>query len=172
MSHKSQMQFVEYCRSIFPERFRFQRVLEIGSRNINGSVRDYFFLCDYTGLDCTPGTDVDVVSLAHEYDADPFDVVISCECFEHDPHLEKTLANIARLLKPRGLFVATWAGPARAEHGTKGTGDVYGPDPEHYRNIAGEEFLAMIGDDYYPRKTLAKTSTGGVEDVYFWGMRS
>jgi hypothetical protein len=91
VAHAEQMDYVRSVRDKYHWFFAGTRVLEVGSRYVNGSVRQLFGPCDYTGLDCTPGRCVDVVCLAHEYrSAAPFDVLVSCEAFEHDPHLAKT----------------------------------------------------------------------------------
>jgi SAM-dependent methyltransferase len=170
MSHPEQANFVASVRDRFPRFFTGVRVLEIGSRDINGSVREYFSDCDYTGLDCSPGPGVDVVALAHQYDSpDPFDVVVCCEVFEHDPHFRATLANALRLLRPGGLFVATWAAPTRPEHGTTRTGEPYGPDPDYYRGIGGDEFLAAVEG----LLNLVEIWAGqNGEDVYALGFRT
>lgn len=176
MAHQEQMDFVKKTAIRYPNHFSRCRVLEIGSRNINGSVRKLFTSCEYTGLDIHPGPCVDVVSLAHEYKADDlFDTVVSCEAFEHDPHLAETLANIAHLLRPGGLFVATWAGPARPEHGTLRTGNrMWGPHPDYYHGLGPDEFRRLIGDAY--RETVIQPRfVGGssdAEDVYFSGLRT
>ena len=63
------------------------RVLEIGSADINGSIRSFFPGSDYTGVDLSAGPGVDVVASGHELalpDRD-VDLAISCECFEHNP---------------------------------------------------------------------------------------
>ena len=43
-----------------------------------------------------------------------FDVVISCECFEHNPYWRETFLNMTRVLRPGGLFVLTCATTGRA----------------------------------------------------------
>ena len=42
MSHASQLKFVELVFLAFPEHFTGSRVLEVGSLDINGSVRKFF----------------------------------------------------------------------------------------------------------------------------------
>lgn len=81
MSHPAQLEFIEITKSIFPEMFVGLKVLEIGSLDINGSVRSFFDNCDYTRLDIAPGRGVDVVCEGQKYDAPSasFDVVLSCE---------------------------------------------------------------------------------------------
>lgn len=157
----------------YHEFFTDTSVLEIGSRNVNGTVRDLFMHTKrYIGVDCTPGPCVDVVCLAHEYHSDElFDVVISCEAFEHDPYLELTLANCLLLLRPGGLFVATAAGPRRAEHGTKhhdGPGDFFGPDPHYYKNL-DPSWLRNYLDGYLDSLTVVEWAGGN--DVYAHGLR-
>lgn len=170
MAHPEQMAFVKSIRDRYPDRFTGKRALEIGSRNVNGTVLDFFTDCDYVGIDCTEGPGVDVVTLAHEFDAEPFDVVISCEAFEHDPYVVKTFENAVRLLKEGGLFVATFASPNRQEHGTRRRGgEIYGPKPDHYRGIGVFEFYAMIRGRFDPGEV--ETGRGG-EDVYCWGVKA
>src|SRR5664279_1442631 len=111
MSHASQLEFVGITKSLFPEMFVQKKVLEVGSLDINGSIRGFFENCDYTGLDVAPGPGVDLVCQGQDYDApsESFDVVISCEVMEHNPFWEQTLKNMIRLTKPGGLMVMSCA---------------------------------------------------------------
>lgn len=151
MAHKDQTEFVAWVKSQHPEFFQGTQVLEVGSRNINGSVRDFFAPdCWYVGIDCTDGPGVDVVTLAHEFDwrGDPFDVVISCEAFEHDPYLQKTIDHVLSMLRDGGLFVATMASPNRKEHGTRRASNpegIFGPDPDYYKGISTDCIMKMLG---------------------------
>ena len=54
------------------------RVLELGSRNINGSVRYLFAAAEYVGVDPVEGADVDIVGdgATIEVGHDSFDVVV------------------------------------------------------------------------------------------------
>jgi SAM-dependent methyltransferase len=123
MSHKEQMHFVWEIWKKFPEFFQNTKVLEIGSLIIEKPAisRNIFTNCEYIGIDINPGPGVDVVTLGHLYDApdETFDMVMSCECFEHDMYYEKTISNMIRLLKPGGLMFFTCATTGRPEHGTK-----------------------------------------------------
>lgn len=92
-------------------------VLEVGSLDVNGSVRR-FFPGPYVGLDMRPGPGVDVVGTA---DALPFpdaafDVVVSTEMLEHDPSPWLSLAEMGRVLKPGGHLILTTRGNGFGEH--------------------------------------------------------
>jgi SAM-dependent methyltransferase len=138
MAHAAQREFCCEVKRRFPEYFRKRRVLEVGSLNINGGVRNLFQDCAFIGIDCIAGKGVDVVCPAHEYDDKPasFDVVCSTESLEHDPYASRTVATMLRLLRPGGLLFVTCAADEREEHGTARTGDCYGPDPDFYRNVS------------------------------------
>jgi SAM-dependent methyltransferase len=143
------------------DRDRFN-ILEIGALNINGSVRDFLspFSNEYVGIDPQDGPNVDVVASGHEY-CHPgyFDVVVSCEVFEHTPLWQAIISNAWANLKEGGLFVATMAGEGRPPHS-----GVHGNAPfewEHYANIGEwqlrqtlrmfKEFdTSYIGKDHHP----------------------
>lgn len=120
MSHSDQLKFVRTWKKFLPELFHGVRVLEVGSLDINGSVRPYFENADYLGIDVGEGPGVDRVVGGHELDApdDAFDVVLSCECMEHNPYWAETIENMIRMLRPGGLLLMTFGGYGRPEHGT------------------------------------------------------
>lgn len=145
MAHREQFEFVQRVQSLFPERFTSQRVLEVGSLDINGSVRSFFSNCDYIGIDIAFGKGVDLVSEGQNYDAPDasFDVVISCEAMEHNPYWKETMANMIRLARPGGLVIMSCATLGRAEHGTAAS------DPE------SSPFTVGKGWNYYRNLTPA-----------------
>jgi SAM-dependent methyltransferase len=147
MAHSSQLQFVEIVSRAFPEHFEGSRVLEVGSLDINGSIRPLFHDCDYIGLDVAPGPAVDVVCQGQEYDAPSFsfDVVVSCEAMEHNPHWVKTFENMFRLCRPGGLVLMTCATTGRPEHGTTRTEPQSSPLTvslgwTYYKNLTEKDF--------------------------------
>lgn len=109
------------------------KVLEFGSYNVNGSVRELFPNATWLGVDSRRGPCVDVVADAATYEGElkSFDLVICCEVFEHTFVWPDIVKNAARHLKPGGLFIGTAAGPGRAPHGcnggpfVEGVGEVY-----------------------------------------------
>lgn len=171
MAHRQQM---EYCRSVqerHKEYFSNKRVLEVGSLDVNGSLRIFFKDCDYTGIDVHDGRGVDVVCKGHEYEAEPFDVVCSAECFEHDEYYDQTIKNMIRLLKPGGLFFFTCATTGRAEHGTRRSNQaLWGTSPDYYKNLTEEDFRAFLPVekvfDDFEFKIENRT-----KDIYFKGIK-
>ena len=95
MAHPVQQQFCSNIKSRFPQYFKNVKVIDVGSLDINGNNKYLFEDCDYIGLDIIEGKNVDVVSVAHEYDGEneSFDVVLSTNAMEHDIYYPKTLQN-------------------------------------------------------------------------------
>jgi len=94
-------------------------ILEVGSWNINGSVKDFVAEgCQrYVGVDWRPGPYVDVVSLAHEMNfLWPFKAVISASMLEHDPHWEKSLERMLNYVRSDGIFIVTWGSAKSPTH--------------------------------------------------------
>ncbi len=123
--------------------------MDVGSGDINGNNRFLFEGCEYHGNDVIPAKNVTVVSKTKDLDFPDewFDVVVSTECFEHDPEYPQSFRKIYEMLKPGGLFFFTCASTGRGEHGTRRTsaGDSYGtigqlPDMcDYYKNLTIED---------------------------------
>jgi SAM-dependent methyltransferase len=151
MAHYQQNKFIDIVRDSFPNFFQDKRILEIGSWDVCGNIRNKFVNCDYIGVDVNEGRGVDIVREGQNLDfpSNHFDVVISCECFEHNRYWLETFINMVRMLKPEGLCVFTCATIGRGEHGTKRRGDgasltvgFYSED--YYVNLAKSDFLKRI----------------------------
>ena len=160
MSHVAQIEFMQAVKKRLPQFFREGRVLEIGSLDINGSVRSLFDTANYVGVDVGEGPGVDLVRQGQlvDYPTASLDAVISCECLEHNPFWVETVSNMFRMAKPGGLVVISCATTGRAEHGTTRTSTEDSPLSigigwDYYKNISIAEFrstFAMEGwfDDY------------------------
>ena len=82
------------------------KVLEVGSYNVNGSLRNYY--PDYVGIDVRPGLGVDVVYQGPiPYPDATFDKVLYLEAMEHDLRFWQTLDEMNRVLKSGGRLIAT-----------------------------------------------------------------
>jgi hypothetical protein len=175
MSHHEQRVFIDSVRERFPYFFTGVRVLEIGSLDINGSVRDFFTGCDYTGVDIGAGYGVDVIAQGQDltYPDRSFDVVISAECFEHNPFWLETFANMVRMAD--GLVLFTCATQGRPEHGTTRSDRYSSPLTidfgwDYYRNLVEEDFTSAldIAALFGPHEFSVQESS---RDLYFYGLR-
>lgn len=88
------------------------KVLEIGSLNFNGGVREFFSdASSYIGTDMQEGEGVDLVINAHdllkEFKKESFDTILCLETFEHDDKFWLTLENIKALIKKNGFLIIT-----------------------------------------------------------------
>lgn len=118
-------------------------VLDIGGRNVNGTVRDLFPNADYTALDILPGDGVDIVANAASWQPDrAYDLIVCTEVFEHTDEWLQILEVAFAACKPGGRIVLTMAGPGRPEHSAI-DGGPRRPD-EHYENVAPEDLQAGL----------------------------
>jgi hypothetical protein len=110
----------------------FGAVLDIGGRNVNGSVRGLFSCDEYLALDIAPGDGVDIVADAADWTPTrTFDAVVCCEVFEHTPRWPEILKTIAAALDVGGTAIITAAADPRAPHsaidgGPLRAGEYYG----------------------------------------------
>jgi SAM-dependent methyltransferase len=170
MSHQAQLDFVAGLKQRFPEYFKKGRVLEIGSLDINGSVREFFEDCDYTGVDLGEGKGVDLVAKGEELDYfdGNFTVCLSCECFEHNPEWAATLRNMIRMSSNLVFFSCATTG--RPEHGTRRTSPQDAPFcGDYYRNLMEEDVRQAV--DLSAFKAYEFISNDKAHDLYFWGIK-
>lgn len=118
-------------------------VIEIGGRNVNGTVRDLFPGSHYTAIDRVPGSGVDVVADGATWKPPKqVDVVVCCEVLEHTPTAEQIVANARQMLKPGGLLLLTAATDGRAHHSATDGGPLR--DGEFYRNVSREMLAGWL----------------------------
>jgi SAM-dependent methyltransferase len=174
MAHPEQREFLSALRRQFPEMFLNVSVVEMGSLNVNGTVRDFFDSSRYLGVDVGPGPDVDLVAQGQDVDLpdDDFDVAISAECFEHNPEWAATFANMHRLAKRYVIF--TCASKGRPEHGTRRCSPGSSPltaQQDYYRNLNEKDFRdafdldAMFSEYRFDYNPLS-------QDLYFYGIKA
>ena len=184
MAHTEQRNFCKSVKAKYPDFFKNKKVLDIGSLDINGSNRDLFENCDYTGLDVGEGKNVDIISIGHLFNGpdNHFDTIISTEVFEHDMFYEETIKNVMRMLKPGGLFLFTCGAPGRPEHGTRRCGAFCAPLllevseewADYYKNLTPDDFKVIskfnetFPDCYFEIKD---TDIEIPSDLYFYGIK-
>ena len=177
MAHNDQFEFINLVKQHFPTSFEGGEVLEVGSLDINGSIRSAFAPRRYVGVDVAPGPGVDEVCQGQlvGHPSGTYDVTISCECLEHNPFWVETVANMFRMAKPGGLVIVSCATTGRAEHGTTRTSGSDSPLSisigwEYYRNISVADFRKAFNLDYWFEDYLLVTNWDHC-DLYFVGIR-
>lgn len=151
MAHYQQLQFVAMLARHMTADWTGRSIVEIGSANVNGSIRPLFAGSHYTGVDLAAGPDVEVVASGHDVAlaADSVDLAISCECFEHNPMWRGTFINMHRMTRPGGVVVMTCASRGRPEHGTTRTRPYDSPGSlsigwDYYRNLNQSDFERQL----------------------------
>lgn len=123
-------------------------VLDLGGRDLNGSVRDLFPLASrYTVLDLRPGPGVEIVANAADWDPGDarWDVVVCCETFEHTARWPAICRTAYRACRPGGTFIVTTAGPGRPAH--SGIDGQFRLHPgEHYANVPAEHLRRVLAE--------------------------
>jgi SAM-dependent methyltransferase len=181
VAHDSQHAFFEHLRAVVPGFFTGTRVGEVGSLDINGSIRGLFSDGEYVGFDVGEGPGVDVVCEGQLIGAPTgyFDVTVSAECFEHNPFRPETLANMLRMTRPGGLVALSVATTGRPEHGTARTTPAHSPLttslegvwPTYYRNLTDVDIRGAVHLPGWFRG-FQFLLCASAQDLYFWGIRS
>jgi hypothetical protein len=118
-------------------------VLEVGSLDVNGSVRPMILARrprTYTGVDVVdgPGVDrvLDAADLAETFGQDSMDVVVSTEMLEHATDWKAAIWGMTRVLRPGGVLVLTTRSPGFPFH--------HPPDRWRYTQAAFAEILRLL----------------------------
>lgn len=119
-------------------------VLELGSLDVNGSVRPLLASADsYHGIDLVDGPGVDEVADAATWRTGRrFDVVVCAEVLEHAPQWTDLLTNAWSLLAPGGWLLVTCATEGRTPHSAVDGLDVR--PGEHYANVPAADAAALV----------------------------
>lgn len=176
MAHPEQFFFIHNLKAQLGQYFVGTKVLEIGSLDINGSVRVFFENCDYTGIDVGDGKHVDVVCPGEDYGmpSSSFDVIISCEAMEHNFEWKKTWLNMLRMAKDDGLVIMTCAAPGRKQHGTEQFKPGDSPltiekGRNYYRNMVPQDFEGIVSlDEWFSLWSFQIDNVS--HDLYFFGV--
>jgi SAM-dependent methyltransferase len=92
----------KYCENNIEDK----KILDVGSYDVNGTMKPIFEKGQYVGLDMEAGPNVDIVGVSHDipFEKDEFDIVISSSCFEHDDMFWMSFQEMCRVLKPGGYM--------------------------------------------------------------------
>ena len=117
------------------------RILEVGSRNVNGSVRGILEpkAMQYIGVDLCEGDGVDIAldvrNLREQFGDDKFDVVVSTEMLEHCHDWQEALYQMSSVLRQGGILIVTTRSPGFELHDY----------PVDYWRFSREDFEEIFG---------------------------
>ena len=128
-------------------------VLEIGGRNINGTVRPLFdAIGPYASIDLYDGPGVDLVGDVCELDPAKtaqklfgkvaVSCVVCCEVLEHATEPARMCRWAHRILKPGGVLILTAANPLRGTHSGIDGGLLH--PGEHYQGVWDSSLKAWL----------------------------
>lgn len=132
-----------------PHMQRISKIAEIGALNVNGSAKQILHRyveegSTWVGIDRVKGKGVDIVANAVEWLADKqeqFDMVVACECYEHDPKWWLTSEVAKKAVKKGGLYVVTAPGIAFPFHDFGG--DYYRFTEMAFREVVFENLTVI-----------------------------
>jgi len=150
------------------------KVLDVGSLDVNGNIRDEFQEFDYTGIDMRPGKNVDKVVNGHdlkkEFKEGEFDIVVCFDTLEHDLNFWITVENIKWVLKKGGWLLV-------------GAPSIHHPRHNHpydYYRFTRDSFLQYIFGDmtkvfveeqFYTAKGTPDFNEDKPDQVFGWGQK-
>lgn len=142
--------------NLYPADFLGKSVLEVGSRDVNGSPRALVYALkpsSYHGIDIEAGDGVDEVLGVHEcirrFGPESFDAILSTEALEHIHDWRDAINQMKALLRPTGLIILTTRRPGFPLHGH--------PD-DHWRFT--EQNLATAFQDFWVKRTTSLLGQG------------
>ena len=154
MCHPTVIEFGK--ENIFKEDVNRKRVLEVGSRNINGTLKHIvveFGASEYIGTDLIQGDCVDIICSAEDivekFGKESFDVVVSAEMLEHVKDWKKVISNIKQVCKKRGIILITTRSYGMIKH--EFPGDYWRYEVEDMNYIFSDcKILKMAKDAFQP----------------------
>ncbi len=132
-----------------------QRVLDVGSLNVNGSARDIMRAhgcAEYVGVDIRPGHCVtricNVVDLVATFGPSSFPIVISTEMMEHAEDWPSAIYNLTTVCEPGGIIVLTTRSKGFGLHNFPH--DHWRYEVEDMRTIFKDWFVRILADPDEP----------------------
>jgi hypothetical protein len=157
-----------FVQRIAGELGHVRRILEIGSRNINGSVRPLFPALGYVGIDLVAGSGVDIVADGATFvPVAPPECIVCCEVLEHTAQAEALVGHALDLLPPGGHLLVTCAAPDRAPHSAVDGGALRAG--EYYANVAPADLVVWVQRHHGTITRLEHHQGRG--DVYLWAVK-
>ncbi len=143
-------------RVLAPDMIGGRDVLEVGARDVNGSIRPFvesLTPARYVGVDIELGPMVDEVvdatGLVDRFGVGSFDVVLTTEMLEHVRDWPTVVSNLKRVLRPNGILLVTTRSLGFPYHGYPF--DFWRYEPDDMRAIFADlDVLAVETDTDAP----------------------
>lgn len=163
----------EKFKPIYTQQRNYQKILDVGSLDINGSQRYFNFLGhppywleivsntqSYLGVDLMEGKGVDVVMNSHKlkFEKETFDLVICVNMLEHDSNYKKTIKELLRVAQKGADIAIVCSNEKHEEHQQLGGGS------EDYGNIKLADLVAELKK--YKVNKLVTFEIGGDNFAY------
>lgn len=156
MCNRACLQFVK--DRLVPDEVSGKRVLEVGSMDVNGSVRYMVSALkpsEYIGVDIVPGGGVDQLldagKLVSTFGEESFDAVFSTEMLEHVRDWRLVITNLKQVLRAGGVLYLT----------TRSEGFPYHAWPEDHWRYSVKD-MTMIFSDMEALEVISDPSEPGV----------
>jgi SAM-dependent methyltransferase len=174
MCHQSCIDFV--ASQLSAEEIRGAAVLEVGSRDVNGTVRPLVERAEpasYIGVDIEQGPGVDeicdVSELVARFGPERFDVVLATELLEHVRDWRSAVSQLKEVLCPGGTLVITTRSRGFGVHAYPY--DFWRYEPEDMRRIFGDlEIESLERDPTRPGVFLKARKAQGFEPARLDGV--
>lgn len=156
----------EFLRKLM-EKQEFEKVLEVGSLDVNGNVKEYVTFKNYIGTDMREGRNVEIVinghNLTDKFEKESFDLVICFDTFEHDDKFWLTLEQMKKVLKTGGYLIIGAPGRNCPQH----------DHPNDYWRFMPSSFEFFFEDmeDTYLEKQTDDQSHIFEDEIYGWGRK-
>ena len=117
--HDNNKKWLDDLKQQYPNNFSNAKILEVGSRDWNGSVRSWFKDCEYHGIDIVNGDHVDQVVSAKDFfrkSKNKYNTIISFSVLEHDKNWKHSLTNIGNVMNKKSLLFMCWGAEGNIRH--------------------------------------------------------
>jgi len=106
MHHSAYVNAEKFYHKYCENKIETKKILDVGSYDVNGTMKPIFSKGKYVGMDMEQGPNVDIVGVSHEipFKDNEFDIVISSSCFEHDDMFWISFQEMCRVLKDGGYM--------------------------------------------------------------------